>query len=526
MSRHALIGVATALLLAACGGVGASDPTGLPQTSRAVAVADSPELPVPAGATAQVTYQDRAVVLDRSTWKKDVRAISSDQTTYTLDASSAAAGKLRPGMTLFLYGRALRKVTGVKSQGGQVVVTTENAAITDLVKDGSIKWNQPVDVTKGGFVSGSTTSQGPNGRQHTAESPSPGASPGDAVATPDPGSASPDPGAATPDPAAPTPEPSPVAMSNPRTSMVLTWPDGQRQSVGFNLAGAPAVSDVDGYKLAAEYTVVADRVDLKLTASKDFGAGTVSLEAKGFIKNFQQSTSIEIRSGAVESFSQQSSNVSAAMTVSWLSKKEGPGQMASTTILKPQVSYNLPFSVAGIPMFVEIGANAALIPAFSSQGTAKASFTLSYQGNEGVDFSRGKVGGTDTHSGNFEIKDSKITSPAIVSMTSLISFPKLTLGLGWRQPGLSFSDSVKGVSAAGWVDLLLTMSSITTGLDNAGTGTSCIKTLFSVAGRTGLEFKVLGIDLPTQDHDPVWRKKATLTVPEGSPLCAKVAMPE
>lgn len=518
--RVATIGVVGSLLMASCG-VGAQ-PSGQAAVSSGKSVADSPELPTPANSSAKVTYQDRAVVFDRATWKKEVRAISSNQTTYTFDGASAQAKQLQPGKTLFLYGRALRKVTTVQSQGGQLVVSTENAALTDLVKDGTIKWNQPVDFSKG-FLSGNTSLiTAPNGRIQGAESPSPDAAPTDAAPT----DAVPSPDMETPPPDS---SPSPVGMSGSSPSMAYTGADGTRQTLGFRLAEANPLSiTVGNYKLSAAFTPTSDRLNVTFTAeaTSGFGGGTVMVEGKGFIKKFSQSSAIEIRSGNVASYSQQESGADAEMTITWNSKKDDSGTMASTTILKPQVSYNAPFAVGGIPMFTEIGAGVAVIPSFSTRGSANASFKVSYRGNQGIDYSKGKVGGADNHSGSFSIENSTLVSPSIIGMTALVTFPKVTIGFGWREPGLSFDDATKGVSAAGWTDLLFTMSSLTTGLVNAGTGTSCVKSYFSVKGRVGMEFKILGIELPNPGPQEIWKKDVKKVVPPGSPLCEKLPDPE
>ena len=521
MSRRGLAtGVLLCLVLTSCGG--SAPPSG--QATSRTPVADTPELSTPAYSSSRVTYQDRAVVFDRATWKRDLKSISDDQTTYTFDGGSPQAKQLQAGKTLFLYGRAFRRVTGVQAQGGQLVVSTDNAALTDLIKDGSLKWKQAPDFSKGAFITGNSSLIGsPGGRIHTSDSPSPASSPADSTPSADPGSPS-------PEPATPSPDGTPVAMSGPGRDMVLTAPDGSQRTAGYRLAGAdPGSITVDGYKLAVSYTPAPDRVSVKLTASKDFGAGTVSLTGSGFIKKFTQTADIEIRSGSLDSYTQHQDGVDAEMTISWLSRKEGSGTMSETTILKPSISYNAPFVVAGIPMFTEIAVNAAAIPAFSTQGSARASFKISYSGDHGIDFKQGKVAGGDHHSGTFSIENSSLVSTSIISMTAEIAFPKITIGFGWRQPGLSFSGSVagaaQGVSAAGWTDLLITMSSITTGLVNAGTGTSCVKTQFAVTGRVGMEFKIFGIDLPNPGAQEIWIKKVHTVVPPGSPLCEKLAMP-
>lgn len=501
------------LLMAACGPLpeptrGGQGPSGAGPYS----VAEIPELPTPTEASVKVTYTDRAIVFDRATWKRELKAISNDQVNYTFDASSSLAQRLKPDSILFLYGRAFRKVSAVVASGGRLVVTTETAALTDLIQDGTIKWRQQVDFGRGGFVSGNTgLLNGGSGQVHTPDAPSsptPQESPTDA-----------------PPADTPSPDSSPVATAAGDPGMTLIGADGARRTVGYHLADGPALTTADGYKLAVNYQSVPGRVNVALTASKDFGAGSVMVEAKGFVKSYSQQSSLEIHNGTMDSFSQHTDGVQAEMNLSWLAKKDTPGAMAGTSILKPQMSYNLPFAVGGIPMFFELATNLATIPAFSSRGAAKASFRVTYNGDAGIDFSHGATTTSEHHTGDFGVQDSNLTSPAVTSITGLLSFPKLTVGVGWREPGLTFSDSTKGVSAAGWVDLLMTASALTTGLTNAGTGTSCIKTVFAVAYRSGLEFKILGIDLPTAGPKEMWKKHVTSIVPEGSPLCVKTPAP-
>lgn len=77
--------------------------------------------------------------------------VSMDTAThqFTLDASQLAAAGATPktGDVLMIDGIALRKVTGVSTSNGQLVVSTGDAVLTDAIQDGTIAWDAPLSFT-------------------------------------------------------------------------------------------------------------------------------------------------------------------------------------------------------------------------------------------------------------------------------------------------------------------------------------------------------------------------------------------
>lgn len=77
--------------------------------------------------------------------------VSMDTATqqFTLDANQLAAAGATPktGDVLMIDGIALRKVTGVSTSNGQLVVSTGDAMLTDAIQDGTIAWDAPLSFT-------------------------------------------------------------------------------------------------------------------------------------------------------------------------------------------------------------------------------------------------------------------------------------------------------------------------------------------------------------------------------------------
>jgi hypothetical protein len=84
------------------------------------------------------------VVIDRETALRALRSVSTDERVLVFDGSVAALNALEPGRILLLERIALRKVTAVKRDGGQLVVVVEPASLPEAIQDGQIKWSIPV----------------------------------------------------------------------------------------------------------------------------------------------------------------------------------------------------------------------------------------------------------------------------------------------------------------------------------------------------------------------------------------------
>ena len=92
-----------------------------------------------------VEYQDHATVFDED--EQDV-LVSADTASGTnvYDASYFSSDP-EPGDVIVVSGTSMRKVKSVRKEGNTYVIETEDAVLTDVVKNGTIAWNFTPDWT-------------------------------------------------------------------------------------------------------------------------------------------------------------------------------------------------------------------------------------------------------------------------------------------------------------------------------------------------------------------------------------------
>lgn len=140
------------------------------------------EAPTP---SPDVTYQPDVVVVGGGAGA--VHSVSDDSLTWTLDSNAPHARDLRPGKVMFLTSRAVGRVLAVASSGNDIAVTIGPIDLADVIRDGHISVDRPLDISKMAFQSvpglqgqsefkptgtGSTASPAPTGTGSASASPS------------------------------------------------------------------------------------------------------------------------------------------------------------------------------------------------------------------------------------------------------------------------------------------------------------------------------------------------------------------
>jgi hypothetical protein len=107
-----------------------------------------------------MVLSDGAEVLDDGTMGA-LRAVAADMSTLTFAGETAQLGRVETGDVLLAApdatfpGGICRKVTGVAEQNGRLVVTTEQAALADVIDEGEVAFSQHVtagDLSQAGVV--------------------------------------------------------------------------------------------------------------------------------------------------------------------------------------------------------------------------------------------------------------------------------------------------------------------------------------------------------------------------------------
>jgi hypothetical protein len=99
--------------------------------------------------TSGIQFSPMAVDVPASTVRSSLQSISPDGAVFSFSSSSGTLAKLQVGSIMLLEGTALRTVTAISHSGSRLVVTTGPAALTDLLTNGQLTWNTPVDPTAG-----------------------------------------------------------------------------------------------------------------------------------------------------------------------------------------------------------------------------------------------------------------------------------------------------------------------------------------------------------------------------------------
>jgi hypothetical protein len=91
-----------------------------------------------------MTYQPGVVIIGDG--PKAIRHASSDGLTWTMDKSASGVSDLAPGKVMYASSKALGKVMKVEPAGDDVAVLLAPIELTDLIKDGTLDFDEPLDV--------------------------------------------------------------------------------------------------------------------------------------------------------------------------------------------------------------------------------------------------------------------------------------------------------------------------------------------------------------------------------------------
>lgn len=92
------------------------------------------------GELVQIEYKSDAIVLDKN---PDDVIVSMDKESqiYTLKGSAFPKGKPKVGETILVPGQMLRKVKSVRESGDNFVIETNDAAVTEVIENGSLSFD-------------------------------------------------------------------------------------------------------------------------------------------------------------------------------------------------------------------------------------------------------------------------------------------------------------------------------------------------------------------------------------------------
>ncbi|HVP61175.1 MAG TPA: hypothetical protein VMT11_11480 [Myxococcaceae bacterium] len=458
-----------------------SPPPATPSSSGTPGIA-ARDLTNEPGNTYKVTYAPNTVVIPRATVLKAIQSVSTDGTVVVFDEAEPSLQALVPGKVMLLERIALRRVKAVQRDGGHLAILTEPTTLPEAIQQGTIRWNVPVRFAT-------------------------------------------------------------LAQLGPRPALRFDDPLRSIWRAVLPVAHAATPHSLSGEKNGWKYTMTAtpgpSRVNLGLSMTKSISEIEVSLDANGYVPDFDTLASIEIFDGAVKTMDMQNKNLSGEVQLNISAATKGsPGGFGKKQVRLPAI-LKAPFFLGALPLTLEITTAITFTPGLgANHQLATAKFRASYSDLKGFSFQGGNKnaasqGGSD---GDGEILDAKGVTLAGIGVVAGISMPRLEFKLGTG----AIVDMLENALPTGLADVLqrtLFGSFVTKGLAEAeesiktegaahvqvvlvgsflASGPTilvpCQKTTFNFRADAGADASVLGKALPEISVD-LFKKEIVKTDP-------------
>ncbi|MFJ8580012.1 hypothetical protein [Micromonospora sp. NPDC093277] len=131
--RWTTLGLVVVLLTAGCGKLGPGDDA---TTDDRYGYAPKPDR--------SVVYQPDVVIVEGGS--RAIRSVSKDGFTYVIDGGARGIKDVAPGKIMFATSEAVGRVVRIERSGRDKAVTLAPVRLTDVVRDGHFKIDQPLDV--------------------------------------------------------------------------------------------------------------------------------------------------------------------------------------------------------------------------------------------------------------------------------------------------------------------------------------------------------------------------------------------
>ena len=251
-------------------------------------------------------------------------------------------------MVLF-EGLTFKRIQAIAIDGSRLIVGTENASLTELLKDADIEWHAPINFQE-------LHAQKMRAKAALARFPE----------------------------------------SRVRELAARGWQMIEPRvyaSEGEN--EAPTEKEEDGWDTKFTPKFSPDRLDFQVDIKRKgglFGLADVDadLSGKGYIQNFETSLSMAVNNGNMDRFDFSNKNVNGTVDFDWtVGTPDKPGEMGEERIKLPSLM-TTPLIVGGIPFTLEIGEALLFHPAFNTKlQIAKGAFHVDYNGVTGLKVSSG-----------------------------------------------------------------------------------------------------------------------------------------
>ena len=441
------------------------------------------------GTKFQATFADDVVQVDAGTVRRTLKGVTRDHDILFFENVPELHDKLVPGKVVFFQGLTFKKVQAIASDGAQLIVATEPAALTDLFKDANIRWHASVNFRN--IYTQKRRMQ---------------------------------------------------AASNEHG--FFDWLDELEPRVyaGGAEDSESKEEDEEGWKIKSNATYNPDRVDFEVDVARH-GDIDADIKGTGYVKNFETSMALVVNNGNVSQFDFSNANVNGAVDFNWAvgSGSEKPPDLGEEKLKLPAMM-SVPLFVGGVPFTLEIGEALLFHPGFSTkQEIAKGAFHVDYNGVTGLSLSPGGSQDTSQASGESSIQSSTAFSPyAAFGVVVAVAMPRFELKTGAEEIANEVPASVaesaiallekttighyvhKAVQnvlkseAAATFQVILSSTASHSGMQSL---VPCQRFTLHVEGQVGADAQVLGIKVPNLPKVPfeqpykIFEKDIDLPIP-------------
>jgi hypothetical protein len=461
------------------------------------------------GTRFNVTYTDRTVHVDRDVFLRALKSVSPNRRVFVFEKSVGPFSHLTSGSILFVKNLIIRKVVAAVPEGDFVYVTADQASIPEVIRNGDIHWDVPVNFSAA-YRARHTWAMLERGTMFNladrlahwratlngtvwADSEEPG-QPGD------------------------------------------TTKEEQKEG-GWDLEGI-----VSGWDYSIHSAPAPDRLNFELRITRKNKMTAVNIEASGYIQNFETSTTMLVQDSAMKYFAYQNKNLNGEANVSWTAVKTQEGKEnaeANKAKLRLPTSFAVPLMLGEFPFTLEIREALIIAPVLSQKGdSARGSFRVTYTGTQGFQVKQGQPsfeGKTDGSAGIQQYGAVSRTIPGTCLVA--IAFPKIELKPGYESAfekvaeslPASYSDKVAeeleehllgaqvkealndklNVEAAAYFSVGISTAALSSG---TASPVPCQGSHLVVNAEVGAEAKVLGLNLVGIKKE-VFSRKVDTAVP-------------
>lgn len=395
-----------------------------------------------------VTLAEGVDVIEPAALAPAIRAVepADDALTLRLDPGASGVGDLAPGDVALLGGAGPRRIESVVNEGGDLVVRTSPAGLGEVIETGTIGWSYGFSWDE--IETSAWAGAAPAGMELAS------------------------------------------AELTPQV----------RQELAIRGTELKFKGDVKGFEVELKMVPRSDKLEFEFSATK----AKVKVQAKGWISEFVQETTVEYDHGEATLIETANKGLKGEAEIEWAAFQAEPeSEDEDVTALEIPLELPIPFTVGPVPMTMRLKAAARIVPAFNGEGSSGGSFKLTYDAEHGFSSNGGAV--------TPAAKIVNFVADLGSKETVTASYMPAGFGVGFEFPRLELALGHPLAERAGFQTYaFLTLNQYANGMFTPGTTLTgdippCQRASLKVSAIAGYKLSVLGFG-ELSDNTLLWEK--------------------